>query len=91
MLWYYDGVAWQRVHPAGSVVQTVWVRADAPVGWFSNGQVITPLNLTITPRYATSKLLCQWIISGESGTYNAGFRVAKDGSVAADVPGTIHR
>lgn len=86
LLWYYDGAAWQRVHPAGSVVQTVWVRSNTPVG-YSNTQVMLELNLVITPRYATSKLLCQWVISGEAGTYNSGFRVAKDGFVATNPPG----
>lgn len=86
LLWYFDGSLWQRVHPAGSVVQTVWARADTPQG-FGNAQVLGPLNLTITPRYASSRLLCQWVISGEAGFYNGGFRVAKDGVVATNPPG----
>ena len=87
LLWYYDGVAWQRVHPAGSIAQTVWVRSNTPTS-YGNGAVITQLNLTITPRYASSRILCQWIIGGEAGTYNAGFRVAKDGSLATNPLGT---
>jgi hypothetical protein len=86
LLWYYDGAAWQRIHPAGSVVQTVWVRSDTPVSYGSGG-VITQLNLAITPRYANSKLLCQWVISGEAASYNAGFRVAKNLAIATNPAG----
>jgi hypothetical protein len=86
LLWYYDGAAWQRVHPAGSVVQTIWARSDTPVS-YSNDQSITPLNLTITPRYANSKLLCQWVISGEASSYNAGFQLTRDGATVTSPAG----
>ena len=88
LLWYYDGVAWQRVHPAGMVVQTVYVRSDGIPTYAvnSSGVSIAALNLTITPRYSTSTILLLWMMNGEIGTagaatYNSVFRVFKDGSV----------
>lgn len=92
LLWYYDGSAWQRVHPAGSVVQTVWLRYDTNAAYTANasGSVMSGLSITITPRYATSKILLQWMINGEpsgGAVYNMVFRVGKDGSVMTNPGG----
>jgi len=92
LLWYYDGVAWQRVHPAGSVVQTVWLRYDTGAAYLANlsGSSMTNLGITITPKYASSKILLQWMINGEPSNpaaYNMVFRVGKDGSVMTSPAG----
>lgn len=92
LLWYYDGAAWQRVHPAGSVVQTVWLRYDTGAAYLANtsGSVMTGLAITITPRYASSKILLHWMINGEPSNpaaYNMVFRVGKDGSVMTSPAG----
>lgn len=92
LLWYYDGSAWQRFHPAGSVVQTVWMRYDTNAAYTasSGGSVMSGLNITITPRYASSKILLQWMINGEpagGAIYNMVFRVGKDGSVMTNPTG----
>lgn len=86
LLWYYDGAAWQRIHPAGSVVQTIWTRTDA-IQSYGSTQVLGGLRLTITPRYASSKILCQWVVSGEAAAYNGGFKVTKNDVVATNPPG----
>jgi hypothetical protein len=88
LLWYFDGAVWQRVHPAGMVVQSVYVRSDGIPTYTVNtsGTAISALNITIVPRYATSTILLLWMLNGEIGgsgaaVYNSVFRVFKDNSV----------
>jgi hypothetical protein len=53
----------------GLIVQTVYARTDAKTTYSSNptgdGTTITDMNITITPKFATSLLLISWMISGE--------------------------
>jgi hypothetical protein len=54
---------------SGSVIQTVFVRSDDRINYSAlpsgNGNTLTPLGLTITPRSIGSRLICQWMINGE--------------------------
>lgn len=69
----------------GMVIQTVYVRTDERNSYASNntgnGTPITPLNLTITPKFANSMILCQWMVNGELHHDNT-FLIWKDGAVA---------
>lgn len=53
----------------GQIVQVKYFRTDTRVTYSSsqsgNGNRVTDLNLEITPRFATSLLLMQWMINGE--------------------------
>ena len=55
--------------PAGSIVQTVYARTDARTFYTSlisgNGTTVTDLNISITPRSATNRLIVQWMINAE--------------------------
>lgn len=58
-----------NLHYPGSIVQVQTVRTDARNTYSSstsgNGTTVTDLNLTITPKFSTSLLVCQWMINGE--------------------------
>ena len=69
------------IYVPGTVIQTVWVRsrtrtviATAATG---DGAAITSLNLTITPKLATSMMLVQWTINGEMHQDNV-FTILQD-------------
>ena len=68
----------------GSVVQVQTVRSDARVTFASNnsgnGITITPLNLSITPKFANSRLIMQWMMNGEQHQDNV-FLIHKDGAL----------
>ena len=71
------------VAPVGSVVQTVYVRSDTRTTYTAaanDGTAITQLNLTITPRYLNSWVLCRWMINAEV-EYNTVYRVFRDGAL----------
>ena len=57
------------LYAPGSVVQVQTVRSDERTAISSavsgNGTTITQLNLSITPKFANSKLIMQWMINGE--------------------------
>lgn len=78
---------WGPMTPPGSVLQTVWVRSDARTTWSSaasgNGTTINQLNLTITPRYSNSHVICKWMINGELHQDNL-FLVHKDGALVSN-------
>lgn len=71
----------------GMVVQTGYVRTDDRVSYSSPGSLtanpISALNMSITPRFASSMILCQWMISGECHQDNT-FLIFKNGVVADD-------
>ena len=73
----------QLIKP-GMVVQVQTVRSDSRTTFASNasgdGTTITQLNLTITPRFANSKLIMQWMINGEMSHDNV-FLIHKNGSL----------
>jgi hypothetical protein len=78
LLWYdtsagflkiWTGTKWTATAPNGSVIQTVWQRTDNTNAYSSsnsgNGNTVTDLNITITPRFSDSTIICQWMINGE--------------------------
>ncbi len=64
--------AGHTIRQPGMIVQTVYVRTDARTTYASaisgNGTTVTDLNITITPKFASSLLLITWMINGEFGT-----------------------
>jgi hypothetical protein len=72
------------VYTPGHVVQVQTVRSDSRTTISSNnsgnGTTITQLNLSITPKFANSKLIMQWMINGEHHQDNL-FLIHKDGSL----------
>jgi hypothetical protein len=72
------------LYAPGTVVQVQTVRSDSRTTFASNatgdGTTITPLNLTITPKFANSKLIMQWMINGESN-HDSVFLIHKNGSL----------
>jgi len=86
LLWYYDGTAWQRVHPAGSVIQTISTT-------YSTAETITAtsatsyFSATITPRFVSSKVLVELCVDWDKAEYYTGhcqiFRNSTNISTAA--------
>lgn len=68
----------------GHVVQVQTVRTDSRTTFASNnsgdGITMTPLNLSITPKFANSKLIMQWMVNGEIGNDHS-FLIHKDGAL----------
>jgi hypothetical protein len=68
----------------GHVVQVQTIRSDSRTTIASNnsgnGTTITQLNLSITPKFANSKLIMQWMINAESN-HDTVFLIHKDGSL----------
>jgi hypothetical protein len=75
----------------GSIIQTVYVRTDVRTTYASNnsgnGVTITDLNLTITPRLSTSRLIMQWMINGELHQDNT-LLIHRNGSLITDTGAT---
>lgn len=73
----------QLIKP-GMVVQVQTIRSDSRTTIASNnsgdGITITQLNLSITPKFANSKLIMQWMLNGEIGN-DAVFLIHKNGSL----------
>ena len=99
-LWYdtsvstlkvYNGTAWVYTVPSGSVVQTVTVRSDARNTYSAansgNGTTVPVLNLTITPRFASSTIICDWMINGEMHQ-DSTFLIHKDGALVTTAGNT---
>jgi hypothetical protein len=72
------------VYTPGTVVQVQTIRSDSRTTIASNnsgnGTTITQLNLSITPKFANSKLIMQWMINAESN-HDTVFLIHKDGSL----------
>jgi hypothetical protein len=74
----------------GMVVQTIYARSDARSSYSSpnsgNGVTVTDLNLVITPRFASSLLIMQWMINAEwnSNAWNNVFVIHKNGALITD-------
>ncbi len=72
------------IYAPGTVVQVQTVRSDSRTTIASNnsgnGTTITQLNLSITPKFANSKLIMQWMLNGEI-TQDSVFLIHKDGSL----------
>jgi hypothetical protein len=69
---------------SGSIINTVYKRTDVQASYSSttsgNGTTISDLNITITPKSATSLLLCTWMINAEVHWNNV-FVIHKNGSL----------
>ena len=76
-----------RIISPGAVLQTVYVRTDELNIYSSinsgDGTPIEPLNLSITPLYANSMILCQWMVNGELHQDNV-LLIWKNGTLASD-------
>jgi hypothetical protein len=70
------------LYAPGSVVQVQTVRTDARVTFAQplsgDGTTITQLGLSITPKFANSRLIMQWMINGES-QQDTSFLIHKNG------------
>lgn len=65
----------------GTVVNSNYMRTNTITSYGLNQTpaIISALNVTITPRYANSRLVVQWMVTYESD-YNAVWRVYRDGA-----------
>ena len=67
----------------GTVVQTVSLRYDTKSSWSypagPTNVIVSDLNITITPKYATSKILLTYMLSYET-QYNSVFRLGRNGT-----------
>lgn len=67
--------------PAGTVLQVKMIRYQGRPAWYYTGDsIISYLNVAITPKSASSMLLCQFQISGEV-EYNSVYRAYRDGGL----------
>lgn len=68
----------------GNIVQCSRVRYDSRTTWSSNnsgnGNEITPLRLSISPRNSGNLILCQWVLSGDFHHDNV-FTIFRDGGL----------
>ena len=85
LLWYYDGSAWQRVHPAGSVIQTISTTYSTPET-ITATSATSYFSATITPRFVSSKVLVELCLDWNKAEYYTGhcqiFRNANNISAA---------
>ena len=76
--------AGHKLYMPGSVVQVQTIRSDSRTTVSANnsgdGITLTQLNLSITPKFSTSKLVMQWVIQGEIH-HDAIFLIHKNGSL----------
>lgn len=76
-----------NINIPGSIVQARYVRSDTRSTYSSspsgNGNTITDLNITITPKFASSLLVVQWMINGELHQDNV-FLIHRNGSLITD-------
>jgi hypothetical protein len=84
-MYVWTGSAWRNItNPPDSIVQVKYVRTDNRTTYASNnsgdGTTITDLNLTITPKYSNSLLLCQWMVNGELHQDNV-FLIHRNGAL----------
>ena len=71
----------------GMVIQTGYVRSDDRTTFSAPGSIdanpVSALNLSITPRFANSMILCHWMINGEV-QQDFNFVIFKNGVLAND-------
>jgi hypothetical protein len=74
-----------KIYQPGTVIQAAAIRSDLRASYSSsntgNGNPVTPLNLTITPVFANSLIVCQWMVNGELHQDN-NFLIWKNGALA---------
>jgi hypothetical protein len=76
-----------QLYSPGTVVQVLAVRSDLRATYSSsnsgNGNPVTPLDLTITPKFSNSLIVCQWMVNGEFHQDN-NFLIWKNGALASN-------
>jgi len=82
--WMIPLPAGNYINEPGRVLQTQWIRTTTQTTYSApgsgNGTTISALAISITPRSASSLLICSWMINYEV-LYNTVFLVHKDGSL----------
>jgi hypothetical protein len=72
------------LYAPGMIAQVKYVRTDARNTYASstsgNGTTVTDLNISITPKFANSLLIMQWMVNGEFHHDNV-FLIHKDGAL----------
>lgn len=72
------------LYAPGMIAQVKYFRSDVRTTYTANtsgnGTTVTELNLTITPKFANSLLLMQWMINGEMHQDSV-FLIHRDGSL----------
>ena len=82
--------AGHSIHQPGMIVQTVFARTDARTTYAAaisgNGTTVTDLNLTITPKFASSLLLMTWMINCEFTTaaWQCVWLIHRDGALITE-------
>jgi|688.fasta_scaffold03389_3 hypothetical protein len=73
-----------RLTYPGTIIQTRTLRVDTRTTYSSldtgNGTTVAVLGISITPIYASSRLIVQWMINGECNNDN-GFLIHRDGAL----------
>jgi hypothetical protein len=73
-----------RLTYPGTIIQTRTLRVDTRTTYASNnsgnGTTVSALGISITPIYASSNLIIQWMINGEMNNNNE-FLIHKDGTL----------
>lgn len=74
-----------KLNFAGAVIQTRVIRYDArpsysgPTNGTTGGTRLTQLQLSITPVYSNSLIVCEWWIHGEANNHDSGWFVSING------------
>jgi hypothetical protein len=76
------------LNTSGNIIQVVYARTDARNTYASaatgDGTTITDLNISITPRNANNRLICQWMINCEVHWDNV-LLIHRDGALITTV------
>lgn len=76
------------INEPGHVLQTQWIRTTTQTTYSApgsgNGTTLSALAISITPKSASSLLICSWMINYEV-LYNTVFLVHKDGALITTV------
>jgi len=72
------------LNSSGSIIQTVYGRSDAFTAYSAatsgDGTTVSALSASITPKSATNRIICNWMITGE-GNYNVVWLIHRDGAL----------
>lgn len=73
-----------KLYAPGSIVQISTIRLDTKtsIGYSAN-TILSALNISITPKFASSLLMVEWVLSYEAD-YNATFRVFRDNNLISN-------
>jgi hypothetical protein len=74
----------QKLYAPGSIVQISTMRLDTRTSiGYSSGTILSALNISITPKFASSLLMVEWVLFYEAD-YNATFRICRDGNLISN-------